>query len=145
MKPVRQIICAQWMISASNYSVSFAKAFLDVTPDELLTKTPSVKRTGAIPNDRKSLIEEETDVLLKGLKRAEDSYGSDMLDLVTSCRYIGRLLQNVRIRRYLSNHHSEILTELDQLVVEVDEQRVQPPAKAPASVARSEPKAKGLA
>jgi hypothetical protein len=130
MKPVRQIKCAQLMISASNYSVTFAKAFLDVTPDELLTKTPSLKRTGVISHARKSLIEEETDVLLKDLKHAEDSYGSDMLDLVTSCRYVGRLLGNVRIRRYLSNHHSEMLTELDQLVAEVDKQSVQPLAKA---------------
>ena len=44
MKPVRQIKCAELMISANSYTFAFAKAFLSVTPDDLLTKAPATKR-----------------------------------------------------------------------------------------------------
>lgn len=60
MKPVRQIKCAELMISANAYSLPFAKAFLSVTPDELLVKAPS-RKLAIVPNQTKTLIEEEAD------------------------------------------------------------------------------------
>jgi hypothetical protein len=119
MKPVRQIRCAELMISANSYTHSFAKAFLQVTPDEMLA-TPSRKRQSVVPNSTKNLMEQEAQALVEDLRRAEESYAADMFDLTTCCRYLSRLLVNERIRRYLSKHHADTLAEVDQLVTEVE-------------------------
>ena len=87
MKPVRQIKCAELMISANSYTFAFAKAFLSVTPDDLLTKAPATKRLAVVPNPTKTLMEQEANALVEDLKNAEDSYAADMLDLATGCRY----------------------------------------------------------
>jgi hypothetical protein len=122
MKPVRQIRCAELMISANSYTYSFAKAFLQVTPDELLTKTPTDKRPSVVPNSTKNIMEQEAQALVEDLRHAEESYAADMLDLATCCRYLSRLLSNDRIRRYLAKHHVDILAELDQLIQEVEQE-----------------------
>ncbi len=110
------------MISANSYSYSFAKAFLQVTPDELLVKAPSDKRPSVVPNSTKNVMEEEAQALVEDLHRAEESYASDMLDLATSCRYLSRLLSNERIRRYVAKHYADTLAELDQLIGEVEQE-----------------------
>jgi hypothetical protein len=60
------------------------------------------------------------------LRRAEESYAADMLDLTTSCRYLARLLKNDRIRRYLSKNHADTLAEVDQVVGEVEQELRKP-------------------
>ena len=128
MKPVRQIRCAELMISANSYTYSFAKAFLQVTPDEMLVKPPSEKRPSVVENSTKKLMEEEAQALVEDLRRAEESYAADMLDLTTCCRYLSRLLKNNRIRRYLSRNHADTLAELDQVVTEVEQELRKPAA-----------------
>jgi hypothetical protein len=126
MKPVRQIKCAELMISANSYSYSFAKAFLQVTPDELLVKPPSEKRSSAVANSTKHLLEEEAQALVEDLRRTQESYAADMFDLATCCRYFSRLLRNDRVRKYLTKHHTDTLAELDQLVVDVEQEKRKP-------------------
>jgi len=126
MKPIRQIRCAELMISANSYSLAFARAFLTVTPDDLLTKAPPAKRRTPIPNPTKTVMEQEAEALVEDLRHAEESYASDMLDLATFCRYFARLLGNLRIKRFLSKHHADIVGELDQLVNEVDRETSKP-------------------
>ena len=46
---------------------------------------------------------------------AEKSYGADHLDLVLSNGYVGKLLGNARVVRYLAQHHHDILTEFQKL------------------------------
>ncbi len=128
MKPVRQIKCAELMISANSYTFAFAKAFLSVTPEDLLTKAPATKRLAVVPNPTKTLMEQEANALVEDLKNAEDSYAADMLDLATGCRYFSRLVGNPRIRRFLSKNHAEILAELDQLITEVEQETHKPAA-----------------
>jgi hypothetical protein len=128
MKPVRQIKCAELMISANSYTLAFARAFLSVTPDELLTKAPTAKRLAVVPNQTKTLMEQEADALVADLRHAEESFASDMLDLVTCCRYFARLLENSRIRKFMSRHYTDILAELDQMVIDVELENRKPVA-----------------
>jgi hypothetical protein len=65
------------------------------------------------------MLEQEADFLLKDLKAVEDSYGTDILILTMSCRYIERLLENARVERHLSKHHPDILNTLSGLLSEV--------------------------
>jgi hypothetical protein len=46
---------------------------------------------------------------------AEKSYGADHLDLVLASGYVGRLLSNAKVVRYLAQHHSEILKEFQKM------------------------------
>ena len=45
----------------------------------------------------------------------EELYGPDHLDLVLAKGYLGRLVANERISRYLQQHHKDILSELIQI------------------------------
>ena len=49
--------------------------------------------------------------LEREFKLAEQSYGTDHLDLVLAKGYLCKLLANARVLRYLAQHHQEILTE----------------------------------
>jgi hypothetical protein len=48
-------------------------------------------------------------------KIAEKFYGTDHLDLVLANGYLGKLLGNARIVRYLAQHHRDILTEFQKM------------------------------
>jgi RepB plasmid partitioning protein len=52
--------------------------------------------------------------LEREFKLAEKSYGTDHLDLVLTNGYLGKLLGNARVVRYLAQHHSDILTEFQK-------------------------------
>lgn len=122
MKPIRQIHCADLMISANTFTVSFIKAFVSVTPDELLVKAAPTDKRPTVSNHTKTLLEEEAEALVADLKKAEESYGADMLELATSCRYFARLLGNSRVKKYLGKYHRDILGEMDQLLIEVNQE-----------------------
>jgi hypothetical protein len=52
--------------------------------------------------------------LEREFKLAEKSYGTDHLDLVLTNGYLGKLLGDARVVRYLAQHHSDILTEFQK-------------------------------
>jgi RepB plasmid partitioning protein/ParB-like nuclease family protein len=124
MKPVRQIDVARLMISAHKFSGNFARALLDGTRDELLVPT-SKPRSPSVTPQQQTLIEQETEELLKHVDGTRVSYGDDVISLTAGCKYIKRLLINARVRRYLAKHHDETLTALDQLLADTaaDERR----------------------
>jgi hypothetical protein len=45
----------------------------------------------------------------------EQSYGTDQLDLVLANGYLGKLLENARIIRYLAQHHQEISARIPKV------------------------------
>ena len=124
MKPIRQIQAAEHMIASGTFSARFAKALLAVTRPELLSESPSTVRKfdlssqGAI-----AMLEQESESLVRDLKAAEASYGTDILTLTVACGYIERLLSNVRVEKHLSKHHAEILGALRTLLAEVKPKR----------------------
>jgi hypothetical protein len=129
MKPIRQIEAAEHMAAGGTYTVLFAKALLEVTRPELLVELPMSRKIDAKSAGARVMLEQETDFLLRDLKAVEDSYGTDILILTMSCRYIERLLENVRVERHLGKHHPDILNTLRGLLSEVTPEK----AKAIAS------------
>jgi hypothetical protein len=119
MKPTRQVEVAELMTAARNYSVSFMKALLAGTPASLLTEPDRPRPKVGLSAEQKSMIEHETDVLLRDLKSVEDTYGTEILDFTLAYRYIERIVRNERVQRYLSKHHAELLYELTALLHEV--------------------------
>ena len=119
MKPIRQIEAAEHMLAGGTYTVLFAKALLEVTCPELLVEVPTSRKIDAKSAGARVMLEQETDFLLRDLKAVEDSYGTDILILQVSCRYIERLLENGRVERHLGKHHPDILNALRGLLSEV--------------------------
>jgi RepB plasmid partitioning protein/ParB-like nuclease domain len=118
MKPVRQIDVARLMISAHKFTGRFARALLDGTPDELLVPTPKPRVRQISPREQ-SMMERETDELLKHVDSIRASYGDDVLNLTTACKYAERLLGNVRVRRYLGKRHADTLAAIEQLIADM--------------------------
>jgi len=119
MKPIRQIEAAEHMLAGGTYTVLFTKALLEVTRPELLVEVPTSRKIDAKSAGARVMLEQETDFLLRDLKAVEDSYGTDILILKMSCRYVERLLENGRVERHLSKHHPDILNALRGLLSEV--------------------------
>jgi hypothetical protein len=69
------------------------------------------------------MFEQEADFLVRDLKAVEDSYGTDILLLTVSCRYVQRLLENDRLERYLTKHNPDILNTLRGLLSEIGRER----------------------
>ncbi len=54
--------------------------------------------------------------LSQDLRSVEDSHGRNVLNLVLVTGYLKKLLENVRVVRYLSQHCGEILAEFQKIV-----------------------------
>jgi RepB plasmid partitioning protein/ParB-like nuclease family protein len=115
MGPMRQIEAAELMIAMNNYTISYAKSLLTVTPQDQLANVNVPKRVRGLTEDQVALMEKESVSLDREFKIAEKSYGIDHLDLVLANGYLGRLLGNARVVRYLAQHHRDILTEFQKM------------------------------
>lgn len=125
MKPVRQVEAAELMIASNTYSVRFANALLAVTKPEFLVNPSKAPKSGARALSDSVVIEEESQNLLRDLRAAEQSYGTDILNLSVSCRFVEKLLKNSEIHKYVSKYHSDLLGEMEKLLGEVAADRSQ--------------------
>jgi hypothetical protein len=112
MKPMRQIEVAELMTAANNFGVSYTKALLVSTHPEMLVHPDKSKLVGRLTPEQVNKMENEMEVLQRDLKAVEKSYSNEALNLVLACGYLKKLLNNVRIVTYLSQHYSEILNQL---------------------------------
>jgi ParB-like chromosome segregation protein Spo0J len=115
MAPLRQIEAAELMVAMNKYTISYAKSLLAATPQSQLVKSTKPKRVTGLNEEQIALMERESVNLEREFRIAEKSYGADHLDLVVTSGYLGKLLGNPRVVRYLSQHHSEILTEFQKI------------------------------
>jgi len=116
MKPMRQIEAADLMSTAGNYTASYAKALLAATRQADLVKSEQPKKVGGLTPDQMARMEREMETVQQDLKTVETKYGDDVLHLVIASGYLAKLLNNKDIRRYLSQHHPEILAEFIAIV-----------------------------
>lgn len=114
MKPLRQIEAAELMIAMNKYTGSYARALLAATSKDQLVKTDGPKLKG-LTEEQMALMEREASNLEREFKIAEQSYGTDHLDLVLAKGYLAKLLRNTRAARFLGNHHQEILNEFRKI------------------------------
>jgi ParB-like chromosome segregation protein Spo0J len=132
MKAIRQIEVARLMVNARKFTGRFARALLDGTRDEFLVAP--AKRTRDVTPAQQSMLEQETEAMIKHADSIRANYGNDVLDLTAASKYVQRLLGNGRIKRYLGKHHQETLATLEQLLDEIEadkqEQRIPTPSAA---------------
>ena len=115
MVPLRQIEAAELMVAMNKYTVSYAKSLLAATPQSQLVEADKPKHLRGLSDEQVALMERELVSLEREFRIAEKSYGTDHLDLVLANGYLGKLLGNARVVRYLAQHHGDILTEFQRL------------------------------
>ena len=60
-------------------------------------------------------MESEMESLQREYRLIEENYGCDVLNLTLAKGYLGTLMGNARIVRYLAQHHADILTQFQKL------------------------------
>jgi len=111
MKPRRQIEAAELMVTAGNYSGSYAGALLAATRQADMMRPDQPKKIAGMSPEQMARMEREMEALQVHLKSVESSYGDDVLQLVIASGYLSKLVGNRDIKRYLNHHHPELLTE----------------------------------
>ncbi len=119
MKPAIQIATAELMSLRNDFTVSFARTRLAMTPPGLLVEAPSARKVKADALVANAILEEDTENLVRNLKSVEESYGTDILALTVCCSYIQKLLDNEKIVRYLDKNHAGVLETLKALLKDV--------------------------
>jgi hypothetical protein len=114
LRPMRQIEAAELMIAMNKYTISYARSLVAATPEDQLVVKRKRRVRGLTP-EQIAKMETESANLQREFKAIEQSYGADHLDLVLATGYIGRLLANARVVRYLAQFHPEILSEFQKI------------------------------
>lgn len=114
LKPMRQIVAAQMMVSMNRYSMSYVKSIVAATrPDQLVDgKHPPIQGLSA---EQVDLMAEESARLERDFRLIEKSYGADHLDLVLATAYVSSLLDNARVVRHLAQFHAELVAEFQKI------------------------------
>jgi hypothetical protein len=126
MKPMRQIEAAELMTTAGNYSLSYARALLAATRQADLVKSDEPKKIAGMTAEQMARMEREMEKLQRDLKTVESRYGEDVLQLVIASGYLSKLVSNAEVRRYLGQHHPEILSEFRAIIAATSLDQVNP-------------------
>lgn len=114
LKPMRQIEAADLMVAMNRYTISYARSLVAATPESQLVEKKQKKLKGLTP-EQIARMETESANLQREFKMIEQDYGADHLDLVLAVGYIGRLLSNAKLVRYLAQYQPEILAEFQKI------------------------------
>lgn len=113
---IRQIEMAELMISANNYSSTYARCLFAGTPEQQqLAPMQAIKETGLTPEDT-ARLRRELESLGSDFRVLEETHGENVLNLVLCVGYIKALLANARVSRYLGQHHSSVLGQYQKIV-----------------------------
>lgn len=107
MKPIRQLEVAELMVSANNYTSSYAKALLATSKPADLHKPDDLKKSTGLSTEQMARLEREMAALNDDYKELEVSYGDDMLVLVVASGFLERLMSKPEIERFLETRHPE--------------------------------------
>lgn len=113
-KPVRQIDMAQLMVAGNNYTRAYAEALVVGTPSAQLVNA-SKKVVRGISDEEVARMEKEMESLEADCRLYQDRFGENSLHLNAAQRYVKRLLENAKVRRFIGNRYPELLEELQEL------------------------------
>jgi hypothetical protein len=125
MKAIGQIATVELMVLRNDYSLSFAKTRLAISPPALLCGGSRTRQLKANADAADILLGEDTDGLIQNLQAIEETYGADILTLTVICAYLKRLFTETSITRYLDQNHPGTTETLKTIVTDIR------PAKAP--------------
>jgi hypothetical protein len=114
-KPVRQIDMAHLMVSGNNFTRAYAEALIVGTPPDQLVRGAKTKTKGMTAEEL-ARLESEMEVLERDFRLSQGGFGENSLHLNGTQRYVKRLLENVKIKRFLGARYPELLEEFEDLV-----------------------------
>src|SRR6185437_9245608 len=94
MVPLRQIEAAEIMVAMNKFTASYARTLVAATAQSQLVDARKSKRVWGFTTEQLSLMERESANLEREFRMAEQSYGTEHLDLVLAKGYVARLLGN---------------------------------------------------
>ncbi|PZV40534.1 plasmid partitioning protein RepB C-terminal domain-containing protein [Mesorhizobium kowhaii] len=110
--PSRQVEIAQFMIALDRVKVNWARVLIALTPQSQLAD-PSIPRTqcaGITANQIEAMESESTD-LSKEFRNTAERLGSWDLEFIAVRGYLNRLMDNLKIVRYLAHHFPKQLAQ----------------------------------
>lgn len=114
LKPMRQIDASRAMIAMNRFSVTYMQSLVaSSSPDDLVAGYH--KKPKGLTDDQIAVMRSEGEKVSQQFKLIEKSYGADHLDLVLATGYVSKLLENVRVVRYLAKHQPQILVEFQKI------------------------------
>ena len=116
MKQARQIECAELMVSLHNYSTHYVAALLAATPPAQLTNPAAEKKVRGLTSEQMARMEHEMSLVQSRFKAIEQSYGTDVLNLVLARGYLTKLLKNKTVQSYLRRHQPDFMDEFSAIV-----------------------------
>jgi len=116
MKPTRQVESVELMTSANKVTVTYAKALLVATPSNLLVDGAKPKKLHGVAPEQMARMEREMGNLQTQYRLAEQTYGEDVLNMVTTRGYLTRLLGNPRVNRFLKERQPDLLDQLTTII-----------------------------
>ena len=84
-------------------------------PKDQLAQPERPKNIRGLTEEQMARMENEMANLQREYRLIEENYGTDHLNLTLTKAYLGTLLGNARVVRYLAQHHSEILREFQKI------------------------------
>lgn len=114
-KAVRQIDMAQLMVSSSNYTRGYAEALIVGTPADQLIQGSKAKVSRGLSDEEVVRMEREMEALERDYRISQDQFGENSLHLNATRRYVKRLLENAKVRKFLGNRYPEVLEEFQVL------------------------------
>lgn len=116
MVSIRQIEAAELMLGQGNFTAIFARALLVATPEaQLVPVARSKAKEHAAVSEQIARMEKELIGLQSQIKSVEETYGIDNLHLTVAKGYVGKLLANARVVRWLAQNHVEYLSEFQKV------------------------------
>ncbi len=115
VKSLRQIEMAQLMVSGNNYTHAYAKALLVGTTREQMVKPDEEKKVRGMTAEDIGRMEKEMESLERDFRLFQDQYGENTLHLGAAQRYVRKILENAKVKRFMNQRHPEILEELQEL------------------------------
>ncbi len=116
MKPTRQVECAELMVSANNLTVAYAEALLVATPSTALVDGKRPRKVSGVTPEQMARMEREMANLQGQYRLVEQSYGQDVLNLVLARGYLAKLLDNVKVTKFLKQQQPEMLEQFAAIV-----------------------------
>jgi len=115
MKAARQVEAVELMIAANTITAAHADALLKATPLEQRTDymPPKPDEPKGDPLQQIVKLEREMNQVQEKYKRAEESYGSELLNLVVAKGYLKKVLENDAVRAYVGRNAPEILEQFE--------------------------------
>ncbi len=115
VKALRQIEMSQLMVSGNNYTFAYARALLVGTARDQLAKPEEPKRVKGLSAEEIARMEREMESLERDFRIFQDQFGQNTLHLGAAQRYLRRLLDNTKVKRFLQQRHPKILEELNDI------------------------------